>query len=185
MVPQPYRFSFCIITKVLWRSIYIYVSQCFSVAPVRQEICHYRWKKSTKALESKMCQISLGINQSCSNSSHVQISSQNTQHGVSLSPTSTNEQSRSSPPLWLPTQEPDSQWRRGCSNCGASKMSGSISSTACMPSQRRQWSSSLIVPFLANIYTESPLLPFGCTPVDEHPTVETALHPVHLQNIRP
>jgi hypothetical protein len=33
-------------------------------------------------------------------------------------------------------------------------MSGSISSTACMPSQRRQWSSLPTVPFLANPYTE-------------------------------
>jgi hypothetical protein len=32
----------------------------FSLAPVRQEICHNRWKKSTKPLESKKREISLG-----------------------------------------------------------------------------------------------------------------------------
>ncbi len=36
---------------------------CFTVEPVRQEIRRYRWKKSTKAFESKMRQSSLGINQ--------------------------------------------------------------------------------------------------------------------------
>jgi hypothetical protein len=36
------------------------------VAPVRQEIFRYRWKKSSKALESKMRQM-------CSNRSRVQI----------------------------------------------------------------------------------------------------------------
>jgi hypothetical protein len=43
------------------------------VAPVRQEICRYRWKKSTKAFESKMRQSSSRMNQSCSNRSQVQI----------------------------------------------------------------------------------------------------------------
>ncbi len=60
---------------IVWegRSIYIYMSKYFTVAPVRQEICRYRWKKSTKAFESKMRQSSLGIYQSCSNRSRVQI----------------------------------------------------------------------------------------------------------------
>jgi hypothetical protein len=40
------------------------------------KICHYRWKKSTKPLESKMRLISLGINQSCSNRFPVHIISQ-------------------------------------------------------------------------------------------------------------
>jgi hypothetical protein len=43
------------------------------VALVRQEILRYRWKKSTKALGSKMRQKYLGINQSWSNRSRVQI----------------------------------------------------------------------------------------------------------------
>jgi len=63
------------LTKLPWgRSLNIYhVSLCFTVAPVRQEICRYRWKKSTNAFEAKMCQCSLGINQSCFNRSRVQI----------------------------------------------------------------------------------------------------------------
>ncbi len=34
---------------------------CFTVAPVRQEILRYRWKKSIKAFESKMRQSFLEI----------------------------------------------------------------------------------------------------------------------------
>jgi hypothetical protein len=55
---------------ILWMSdLNIYLFFC-SVLPVRQEILRNRWKKSTKAFESKS---SLGINQSCSNRSRVQI----------------------------------------------------------------------------------------------------------------
>jgi hypothetical protein len=43
------------------------------MAPLRHLIRHCRWRKSIKPLESKIRQLSLEINQSCSNRLRVQI----------------------------------------------------------------------------------------------------------------
>ncbi len=65
-------FKVCI---VLWRislNILFIRCICFTGAPVRHYICHCKWKKSTKPLESKMRQIFLEINPLCSNCARVQ-----------------------------------------------------------------------------------------------------------------
>ncbi len=74
---------------LLWRSNLNILFMCrsvFNVAPVRQQICHYRGQKSTKHLELKMRQISLVTNQSCSNHLRVQIVSQHYTLSISHPP---------------------------------------------------------------------------------------------------